>query len=235
MKKRSFILVILLGAALGVITRLPLAWVAPHIMPDGLGDNINYSGTLWRGKITGLDFIGAAQYKFNPRRVMKGGLPLSFQTASEAMKISGKASRNKIIGLNFIGQLANLPTTDGRLKGLTGDVNIQITALKFDKDCESATGKASTDFLSRNKARWQWQGPVLSGPVSCEHGDLIANLTGAENGQTVRADLRILTNGAYRADISVKTSLTEAAIVLPLYGFEKRNGEFKLTEQGKWR
>ena len=151
------------------------------------------------------------------------------------MQIRGKASHNQIVGLNFTGQLANLPTTDGRLKELSGVVNVQISELKFSKQCESVTGKANTDFLSRNKGRWQWQGPILSGPLSCENGDLIANLSGTENGQTIKADLRIAPNGTYRADFSVRTLQPEAAVVLPLYGFEKRSSEFLLTEQGKWR
>lgn len=235
MKKRAFVLMTVLGVSLGITPQLPLAWIAPHIMPDGLGSNIQYSGTVWNGKVSGLDFIGDAQFKLNPKLIVKGGQPLSFQTSSGAMQISGKASRNQIAGFNFTGQLAKLPTRDGRLKELAGEVNIQIADLKFNKNCESATGQANTDFLSLNKGRWQWQGPVISGPLSCEDGDLIAKLSGTENGQTIKADLRIVPNGDYRANISVRTPQAEAGVVLPLYGFEKKNGEFQLTEQGKWR
>ena len=235
MKKIPLVLIFVCGASFGLIRQLPLAWAAPHIMPNGLGTNIQYSGTVWNGKISGLDFIGAAQFKLNPKSVITDGLPLSFQTSSGAMQISGKASRNQILGLNFTGQLAKLPTTDGRLKELAGDVNIQIENMKFDKNCVSANGQANTNFLSLNKARWQWQGPVISGPLSCENGDLFARLSGTENGQTIKADLRIAPNGAYRADISVRTTQPEAGVILPLYGFEKKNSEFKLTEQGKWR
>ena len=116
MKKRAFVLMTVLGVSLGITTQLPLAWIAPHIMPDGLGTNIQYSGTVWNGKVSGLDFIGDAQFKLNPKLIVKGGLPLSFQTSSDAMQISGKASRNQIAGFNFMGQLAKLPTRDGRLK-----------------------------------------------------------------------------------------------------------------------
>ena len=75
----------------------------------------------------------------------------------------------------------------------------------------------------------------LSGPLRCEDDDIIAELSGAENGQTIQAILRLKIDGAYRVDFSVRTSQPEAGIVLPLYGFEKRGGEFYLTEQGKWR
>ena len=235
MKKRSLVLVSLVGALIGLSVQPPLAWIAPHVMPKVIGENIRYSGTLWNGAVSGIDYLGTVKFKFDPMVWVKGGLPLSFQTLSSAMQISGKASITKIEDLQFTGQLAGLPTTDGRLKELLGEVNIQIAELTFGKDCQSATGQAGTDFLSRNSARWQWQGPVLSGPIICENGDLIANLSGADSQQTLNADLRIEPNGSYRADISVRTPQPEAGLVLPLYGFEKRNGEFRLTEQGKWR
>lgn len=235
MKKRSLVLVSLLGAALGMITQFPLSWVAPHVMPENLGPNIRYSGTLWSGRITGLDYVGAAEFKLAPKALLKGGLPLSFQTSSSAMHISGEASRTKIEGLRFSGQLAGLPTNDGRLKELVGEVNINIEQIILVEDCTSAKGQANTDFLSRNQARWQWRGPALSGPITCESGDLIANLSGSEDAQSIKADLRIMPDGTYRADISVRTPQPEAGVVLPLYGFEKKNGEFRLTEQGKWR
>ncbi len=235
MKKRSLVLVSALGAAIGLAMQPPLAWIAPHIIPDELGPNIRYSGTLWNGTASNVDYIGIAKFKIDPKQLMKDGLPLSFQTSSNAMQLSGKASKTRLEDLRFIGQLGGLPTNDGRLKELAGEVIIQISKLTFDKDCQSAMGQASTDFLSRNATRWQWQGPLLSGPITCDGGDLIANLLGSDVGQTIKADLRIVPDGTYRADISVRTSQPEAGVVLPLYGFENRNGEFRLTEQGKWR
>lgn len=235
MKKRSLVLVSALGAAIGLAMQPPLAWIAPHIIPDELGSNIRYSGTLWNGTASNVDYIGIAKFKIDPKKWLKDGLPLSFQTSSNAMQISGKASKTRLEDLRFTGQLGGLPTNDGRLKELVGEVNIQISELTFDKDCQFAMGQASTDFLSRNAARWQWRGPLLSGPITCDGGDLIVNLSGSDAGQTIKADLRIVPDGAYRADISVRTYQPEAGVVLPLYGFENRNGEFRLTEQGKWR
>lgn len=235
MKKRTLVLGSLLGAALGLAWQLPLAWIAPHIIPEGLGSDIGYSGTVWDGTVTGLDYIGAAKFKLDPKAIVGSELTLSFQTSSSAMQISGEASRTELKGLRFKGQLAGLPTNDGRLKELIGEVNINIAELEFRGNCRSAQGQGWTDFLSRNEGRWQWQGPVLEGPISCENGDLIAMLSGSDGGQTIKADLRIVPDGTYRADISVRTSQREAGVVLPFYGFENKNGEFRLTEQGKWR
>ena len=235
MRKR-YILLGLLGAAGAVISQFPLSWIAPSFMPKGLGQNIQYSGTVWNGQVRGLEFVGLANFKLNPKAIITGGLPLSFTTQSPAMSISGKASKKQLKDLRFSGTLAKLPTRDGRLKELAGHVDIRISDLQIkDNGCASAAGQMSTDFLSLNEARWQWRGPKLAGPISCEGGDLLVTLTGQENRQIIRADLRLSKDGSYAANITVQTNQPEAGVVLPLYGFEKQGRDYKLTEQGQWR
>ena len=235
MRKRYFVLAVLFGALFAFISKLPLGWVAPHFMPQQAGKNLRYSGTIWNGQITGIDYLGRAQFKLALKALLTGGLPLSFNTASPAITMSGQGSAKKLSDLRFAGQLAQLPTRDGRLKDLAGQVNFTVSEMEFGETCQSASGRAMTDFLGRNRALWQWAGPVLSGPISCEGGDLIVNLAGSEADQTIRADLRLSPNGSYSAAISVQTRQPEAGVVLPLYGFEAVNGEFRLTERGQWR
>jgi len=235
MKKRIVVLATLLGGLIALVPRIPLAWVGPHVILATSGQDIHYSGTIWNGQVTGLDFIGAVNFKLAPSKLF-AGLPLTFQTQSPIMQISGQASKAELKNFRFYsGQFSSLPTRDGRLRELDGQVNISVSKALYDGTCVSAAGQASTDFLSRNEARWQWRGPELAGPVSCEDGDVIVRLSGSDNNQTVRADLRIAVDGGYRADISVQTNQPEAGIVLPLYGFELLGREYKLTEQGQWR
>lgn len=235
MKKRFIGLVALLGIAGATLTQLPLSWIGPHVLPQKMGKNIRYSGTIWKGQITGVDFIGDIYFDVNAKALLSSQLPLSFQTSSPAMTTSGKASKNRLKDFKFSGQLADLPTSDGRLKEIAGHVDFQISEMEFDESCKSASGNAATDILTRNGGRWQWRGPFLSGPISCDQGDLLVKLSGSENAQTINADLRIKIGGAYRADFSVRTSEAAAGVVLPLYGFESRNGQYYLTEEGKWR
>ena len=235
MKKRFIVAISLSAAVLGIVSQLPLTWVAPHIISGAMGANASYSGTVWNGHVRDIDYVGRANFKLSPKAFFSDKLPLSFQTASPVMKLSGKASRSWIKDLKFSGQLADLPTTDGRLKELAGEINVQVSELNYSHKCLSAMGQASTDFLQRNKGRWQWQGPFLKGPLSCDNGDLIVNLAGTESGQNIQANLRIAAEGAYRADFVVQTPQAAAGVILPLFGFEKRGSEFHLTEQGKWR
>lgn len=235
MRKRYF-LSAGLGVAVAVISQLPLSWLAPHFMPEGLGKDIAYSGTVWDGHVTGIDYVGVANFKLNPRAFLGGGLPLSFETQSPVMSISGRASQTQLRDIRFSGVLSKLPTRDGRLKELAGTVDIRVDDLQIkDSGCASATGKVSTNFLSVNRARWQWQGPEISGPISCEGGDLLASLSGNESRQRIRADLRLSADGSYSADITVQTDQPEAGVVLPLYGFEAVGRDYKLTERGQWR
>ena len=235
MRKRYFLLG-LLGGAAALISQFPLAWVMPQFIPSGAGKNIGYSGTIWDGQVRGLDFIGSANFKVSPKAWISVGLPLSFVSQSPAMSISGQASHKQLKDIRFSGVLAKLPTRDGRLKELAGQVDIRLDELQIkDEACSFAEGQVSTDFLALNQARWQWKGPTLSGPISCENGDLLLNLVGRENRQIIRADLRLSKNGNYGANITVQTDQPEAGVVLPLYGFEKQGREYKLTEQGQWR
>jgi len=235
MRKR-YILLGGLGAITAVMLQLPLSWVAPYFMPNDVGQDIHYSGTVWNGQVTGLDYIGAVNFQLNPKAMISGGLPLNFATQSSGMSISGQASQKQLKDIRFSGTLAKLPMRDGRLKELAGQVDIRVSDLQMKKGgCVSAAGQASTDFLALNQARWQWRGPKLAGPISCEEGDVIVKLSGQENRQIIRADLRLSLNGSYAANITVQTNQPEAGIVLPLYGFEAVGRDYKLTEQGQWR
>ena len=221
---------------MALLSQLPLAWIAPHFTPAAIGQNIHYSGTIWKGQARGLDYIGIANYRFNPKAWLSGGLPLKFTSQSPAMLISGQASPKQLKDIRFSGTMTKLPTRDGRLKELAGQVNIRVIELQIkDGGCDFANGQISTDFLALNQARWQWKGPTLEGPISCEGGDLLVNLSGRENRQIIRADLRLSKTGRYSANITVQTDQIEAGVVLPLYGFEKQGRQYKLTEQGQWR
>ena len=49
MKKRIIGLICICAGGLGVLSQIPVAWIAPHIIPDDLGADIRYSGTIWDG------------------------------------------------------------------------------------------------------------------------------------------------------------------------------------------
>ena len=132
--------------------------------------------------------------------------------------------------------IATIPFTDGRLQGLRGDFSARLSELQVsEQSCQSASGTVRTDVLQRNGGQIQWTGPELTGPIRCESGALIADLSGRDAEQTITALVKIMPDGLYRADISVRTLRVEADAVLPLFGFSRSGQNFVLTEQGKWR
>ncbi len=113
-------------------------------------------------------------------------------------------------------------------------IDLVVETARVSKSCEAATGTIRTDVLKRNKARFQWQGPELSGPINCENGEIVATLSGQDSRTEIEAVARINLSGSYRLETSVSSRDPEAAALLPLYGFQRSGGRFTLTEQGQW-
>jgi len=167
-------------------------------------------------------------HPFSQRVRLQAGKGLNF--------LSGDAGRRDAKEIDLHLNLADLPVTDGRLQGLRGELTAQISQMTYDSTgCLSATGEASTDVLQRNGGSIEWTGPRLEGPISCENGVFIADLSGRDAQQTVSARVQLASDGTYRADITARTNRPEADAVLPLFGFTRSGRDFKLTEQGKWR
>ncbi|MGB6229342.1 MAG: type II secretion system protein N, partial [Litorimonas sp.] len=133
--------------------------------------------------------------------------------------------------------IARLPISDQRLAGLSGRLSLRVDeAVIEDGACLSASGSASTDVLAANRARFDWTGPELSGPVDCVDGRLRVRLSGQDAAQQVEATVLTGFDGMYRTDISVSTRDPMAGNVLTLFGFaQDRAGSYTLSEQGQWR
>lgn len=232
------------GALLGLIVFLPLSWVAPLALPAVLTQpETTYRGTVWRGNITALRDVNSVEYQLKPLKLVGGRPPIQATLQATGLQAEGAIGQYAAKDMNFRINVASLPMPDPRLKGLAGQVIIQIDEVKWDKQgkCESLSGSARTDVLTRNRALFSWEGPGLSGPLSCdEGGNFVFNLAGNDDLQSITAKVSVSALGQYYSDMKVITRDTEAAQVLPLFGFEDRGqtaqgAEFRLVEQGKWR
>ena len=105
-----------------------------------------------------------------------------------------------------------------------------------DGACLFASGTASTNVLAANRARFDWAGPDLSGPVDCIDGRLRVRLSGEGGTETVAAVVTTGFDGVYQSDVTVMTTDPAAGNVLTLFGFNPAgSGEYRLSEQGRWR
>ena len=229
MRKRWIILALLAGLAASIAV-LPLSWVVSLFVPDELSD-LKFHGTIWNGSATNIPVFETANVKLSPV-----SLSAHIESGNGVNYLAGLVSTNHARDIDLVVDLSTLPLTDQRVKGLAGTVRLNLSEINFDaQSCLSAEGTAMTDVLQRNQARLNWTGPELSGPISCEDGSLIANISGQDQQQTIKALMRFSPNGTYRVDLSAQTSRSEAGAILPLFGFTRSGTEYKLTEQGKWR
>lgn len=232
------------GLCLGLFAFMPLSWLGPHYVPDNLTTvATQYSGTIWAGGVTNLRDFDAVDFRLKPFSALKGGYPLTVTLRAPGLKASALASSKKARDVSFQMNIANLPLPDPRLKSLAGQVTARIDDMRWKKEglCDVFQGTVRTDILTRNRALFQWEGPVLAGPVSChEEGDYVFDLSGQDETQAITARITVSPTGQYLSDIKVETGDQDAAQILPLFGFEALGREnnrnvFRLKEQGNWR
>ena len=229
-----WILPALLSGIIAIFTFLPLGWVAGLVVPENvktLAPEMDYHGTLWNGTISGLPIFGTANMDITPlsrRSLIQSGEGQNYLSAD----IGPSSAKDIDLRIN----LATLPFTDARLKGLRGTLNAQISNMEIEnQSCASAAGMMKTDVLQRNGGSVQWTGPELTGPIRCEEGALIADLSGRDAQQNISALIRMSPDRSYRVDITVRTNRAEADAVLPIFGFSRSGQNFVLVEQGRWR
>ena len=234
MPKKRYIAPGLIGGVFALLSGIPLSWVGGFVPKGDLPSPLKYSGTIWHGQVTGIPLTGPMAIRTSPKKLFSG-TPVSVTGGGSAVYIKGDVGLSQIKDLRFQGEISDLPMTDGRLASMAGTISVTIEDLKLTKTgCRSASGTARTDVLARNRASLQWQGPELSGPISCEDGNILAALKGQDNMTEITADLTVYLGGQYRMDMMVKSRDNRAAAILPLFGFQSVDGGFRLTEQGQW-
>ena len=224
----------LLSGVVALVAFFPMRWAAGWVLPDNvktIAPDLEMRGTIWQGSVSGLPLFGTANLKLRPL-----AQKLELQSGQDRNYLAGVVSTSEAKDIALYVDIATVPFTDGRLQGLRGDFIAQISDMQIlEQSCQSAMGTARTDVLQRNGGKIQWTGPELTGPIRCEDGVLVADLSGRDAQQTITALIKLMPDGLYRADVSVRTIRVEADAILPLFGFSRSGQNFVLTEQGKWR
>ncbi len=245
---RRYIIIAIIWTLLCIGAFLPARW-AGALLPASLKPQIiagSLSGTLWDGQVKLLPpktrWPLHIHYKINP-------LSALFRAPYSHMQLSGSGFSSKgklgIFGQNHIQakdisaefNMALLPISDPRLTELSGQSFITLDRLKIKNGCRVAEGRARTNILSVNLDNWQWSGPLLSGPISCDGDIILAAMRGQDDNHDISFDLRLFPDGVYGIDIQItpKTALpADFAIALGLLGFEQtEDGVAILKEKGQ--
>jgi len=209
--------------------------VAPKI--DIGGKVPDYTGTIWRGYITGTD-AGTLNLETSIMRLLKGDNPVHVWGGQQGLDLRFEAGLSGLRLVKIEGTMKALALRDPRLGAVSGNFKLDVPDMKLMETCEYAKGTAWTDFLSQNSGRLLWKGPDLEGPVTCDDGKIIADLSGKDDTAEVNAKVSIGLEGSYKADITAKVNRNIerfAAQSLTQSGFHKSGGVYKLTEQGRWQ
>ena len=217
------------AALLSLLRHFPLAW-AMAAVPADVGTP---SGTIWKGQLSDVPLFGQLTLSTHPT-----GVRLSAAADTDIpRKFTAYLRPGRAHDVSLILPVAALPDPTARLSALRGTVGLRVTEARWnDAGCTRADGTASTDVLAANAAQLGWAGPTLQGPVDCVEGRVRVRLSGEGDGATVAAEVLSGLDGVYRSEITVRAADPAAGNALVLYGFSPAgSGEYRLSEQGRWR
>ena len=186
------------------IARFPANWAAKVALPDV---PITLGGTIWNGFVPPINAVPPIKFTTKPIGLLTDAPVLEFSGAGNGISINGEANQNELTRVTMTGDAVFLGQIDGRMKNLMGRFDMVVGNLPLGGNCEGVSGTVSTDILTRNAALWQWKGPPLSGPVTCENDILTSTLSGNIPGQSVEAELKIMPNGNYQIRAVINLSL----------------------------
>jgi len=245
---RRYVLLGVIWALLCAAAIIPAQW-ALGLLSKSAKDNIiqgSVSGTIWQGQAKVLPpkttWPLHINYKINP---LKAILRQPFSKtilngpgfgASGQIGVFGSQNIS-IQNFNASFDLPQLPISDPRFAGLSGQANVMIDALRIKGTCRQASGQLRTNILSANADSLQWTGPVLSGPISCDDEAVLAALRGRDDAYNITLDIRLYPDGVYSLDMRIDpitAAPEDFGLALGLLGFEETpNGGAQLKERGQ--
>lgn len=193
---------------------------------------INYTtanGSVWNGSVMGLRYgaqpVGNVQLKTDWLSVFGGALKSSVAVTDGGVLAAGDARIGLDGGINLSnikvrGNTSDLLSLKQDIRMLGGDFSLSLKKLTLKSGaCRKAeSGEVWTNILTRFEQKYDWKGPELKGPITCENGRIVVNMTGTgERGETVSAYLAfdLNANGTFRAEIEkASEKVAQAATVL---------------------
>lgn len=200
---------------------------------------VTLGGTIWDGYVPSLNALPPISFKTSLVGLFTDAPLAEFSGNGNGLSILATAERDMIKRLELTGDARFIGQIDGRMANLLGRFDVTAANVRFDGTCgepssAQVSGNVSTDILTKNTALWQWSGPPLSGPISCDNGVLTASLLGNIPGQSVEAVLKVLPDGTYQIRAVINTRTPQAGLILPLYGFEAKGERYTMNESGRW-
>lgn len=226
MNKNTLIIIGTVMLFIFVAVRAPLALV----MPSSFAGNAHASGTVWNGVISGLIAPGghAATVTIDGKPLSLLALRYSADWHYQSLTMNGTGMIDQSVAQPLTVTNSQVSMDVSALKmplPMVGSLNVNIDSLSLTPNgqCITASGTINSDALARTGASWGWQAPVLTGPIDCKDGQLVATMTGQSGNTDITAQLRPTAQGV-TAQFTFDNAPLPVEFLLGQTGFVK-NGQ----------
>lgn len=234
-----FFLVVLIGC---LIAWMPAGFVIDRINPEARA--IGYeraSGTVWDGQVSGLtlagETLGQLRFQLQPAALVSGRVAGRVDIDGPVGRLRGRveAAPSGAVWLkDMVGDINihALNAIDPLLRRSPSELNLSLSTLVLDSEgrCLQADGDLQTDLLVVTGRRWNWNGPTLSGAITCDGSQLAADLSSppddAEQQVTASARLDLMAR-LYDVTARVETEDRRLADVLIGLDFARAGDGFE--------
>jgi len=238
----GLVVAVLLLAAAIVAARAPLSVFAAAAPLSSAGVSyVRAEGSLWRGVLHGVRVnghsAGDVEISVRPLALARGRAGAAFQfsgdgAAGRGVLEAGLGGGVEIRDAVVIVDLQRFAYYFDEMPFL-GRAELEIATLAAGPEgCRRAEGRVRTDALKATAQTMRGTAPDLAGDLSCEDGSFVVALDGAEAGDAVSLRLALDPDLAYDIRVSVQTAETTVASLLPMLGFEEREGGFVYSQKG---
>jgi general secretion pathway protein N len=204
--------------------RVALAWFGA----DRAGVSAaEVSGSIWSGQLKG------ATYRGMPLGNVALSLdPITLAGGAQRLIVQGPLGRATLVRGSTHGfEMADAAIEVGHLEPslpLAGLLRLERATLLFSgKSCVRADGRLATDVLQR-----AFNGPEVSGNLSCAGDAAVAQLEGRVQDVQVSIALRLDSGGRYQAETRIVSANPTIRTALPLAGFSENGDGFTRSDEG---
>ncbi|MCI4644845.1 MAG: type II secretion system protein N [Hyphomonadaceae bacterium] len=228
---------VLLG---GLVAMVPAPFVAEQMKLKARGFTYSHaSGTIWDAEFQdlayGIQEIGDLELQLKPVGLLTGKAQLAFDLAGPVGTVRGEAdiSANRTVTLrDTIAdiQLQSLLSLHDQLRAAPSKLDIVLRELSLTGQgaCLASDMRIRSDAVREIGRRWQWEGPVLEGNVTCDGRAFQAVLEGPESAaDKIQAAAKVdLAASSYSSQADVETENPDLQNALIALGFTYGEGRY---------
>ncbi len=240
MRAAGISLLIVAGFIGGLIWQTPLSFA---LRQSGIASSgVSWTqarGTIWRGQVTDIAVqqrkVGALDLSLRPTSLLTGSLAYDAQWAGPMGQgvgnISVSANRYSAENVSLAVSLSDIPDLVEELKQAEATFRMSQADISWQRydGCVEASGSLQTDVVRLVGHQLQKDWPDLTGSLSCEDGDLVANLTGSSAlGEKFDVVFYMATSEPVRYSAKISGVTPDIENALAFYGFKFENGAYTL-------